>query len=138
MYFRTMTAAALTAFFAATVSAAAQPAAPPATQTPPGHPRCFYPNEFEGWKAPDDRTIYLRIRIHRIYRLDLSSPCAGLRWPDAHLIMNVRGSDTICTPLDWDLKVASSPPSIAEACIVKTMTELSPAEADAIPKKYQP
>jgi hypothetical protein len=55
--------------------------------------------------------------------------------------MNVHGPDTICSAIDWDLKVSTSTDlrgGMAVPCIVKTMTELSPDEAAAIPKKFKP
>lgn len=118
------------AFLAA--DAAAQPAPPPSRSD-----RCFYVNQFENWKAPDDKTIYIRVNLNRYYRLDLSTACPTLKWPDAHLIMNVRGPDTICSAVDWDLKV-NQPGSIPEPCIVKNMTFLTPAEVAKIPNKYKP
>jgi len=114
----------------ATVSA--QPPAPAPRNT------CFYPTQFENWKAPDPRTIFIRVNLNRYFRLDLSGECATLTWPDSHLITHVRGSDTICSAVDWDLKVSQGVDGIPEPCIVKTMTELSPAQVAAIPAKFKP
>jgi hypothetical protein len=74
----------------------------------------------------------------RYYRLDLSGRCPALRWPAAHLVTVFRGSDTVCSALDWDLKVSQAPNGISEPCIVRQMTQLSPAEASAIPPKFKP
>jgi hypothetical protein len=113
--------------------AAAQPAAPQ-----PPHNTCFYSTQFQNWKAPDPRTIFIRVNMNRYFRLDLSGECPELVWPDSHLITHVRGSDSICSALDWDLKVSQGINGIPEACIVKTMTELTPAQAAAIPPKFRP
>ena len=114
-------------------------AAPGLAQTPPQHNACFFSNEFQGWKAPDARTIFIRVGVHRYYRLDLSGTCQSLLLPDSHLITKVRGSNQICSAVDWDLSVAQSPPgSFPEACIVKQMTLLTPQEAAAIPPKFKP
>ena len=99
---------------------------------------CFYVTQFNNWRAPDERTIFIRVNLHRYYRLDLAQACSTLRWPDSHLIMNVHGPDTICTAVDWDLKVSQDMHSIPEPCIVKSMTPLSPAEVSAIPRKFRP
>ena len=115
------------------LAASAQAPAPPVR-----HNTCFFPNEFQDWKAPDARTIFFRVGMHRYFRLDLSSTCQTLLQPDAHLITHVRGPDTICSAIDWDLKVSQSPNGIPVACIVKTMTELTPEEAAAIPPKFKP
>jgi hypothetical protein len=128
-----MIAATLTAISAATFPAVGQPAASSATPL-----KCFYSTEFDGWRARDDRTIYIHVRPQRYFRLDLAGSCAMLKLPDAHLITRFRGSDAVCAAVDWDLQVAETPPSIPEPCIVKTMTELTPEEAAAIPKKFHP
>jgi hypothetical protein len=129
-----MTAAILAGLLAAALPAMSQPVAP--AGKPSG---CFFSPEFQSWKAPDDRTIYLKVRPNRFFRLDLAGECAPLRWPGSHLIMHERGSDTICTAVDWDLQVEeSSPGSIPEPCIVKTMTELTPDQAAALPKGARP
>jgi len=82
--------------------------------------------------------MYIRVNMNKYYRLDMSGSCPALLWPDAHLIMNVRGPDTICSPLDWDLKVSTGLHGIPMPCIVKTMTPLTPDQAAAIPKKFKP
>ena len=113
--------------------AGAAPAEPAGRQA-----RCFFPNEWSGWKATKDaRSIYLRVGVSRIYRLDLSNACEELRYPEAHLITNVRGGGSYCSPLDFDLSV-SEPHGIPVACIVSKMTELTPSEAAALPKDLRP
>jgi hypothetical protein len=115
-------------------TAAAQPVETPKQD------RCFFVNQFENWRAPDNKTLIIRVNQSRFFRLDLAQDCPELKWPEAHLVMNVRGPDTICTAVDWDLKVSTDTGlhGMAVPCIVKTMTELSPAEIDAIPKKFKP
>ena len=108
-------------------------------QPAPPQNACFFINEFRNWKAPDARTIFIRVGVARFYRLDLAADCALLTFPDAHLITKARGTETVCSALDWDLSVSQPPGTGApEACIVKQMTLLSPAEAAAIPPKYRP
>jgi len=102
------------------------------------HDACFFSNQFENWRAPDDRTLLIRVGLKRYYRLDLSASCPGITWPDAHLINHIRGSDVICRPIDWDLKVGQSVGGFAQACIVKSMTMLSPAEVESIPRQLKP
>ncbi len=106
---------------------------------PPAKPSaCFFVSEFENWKAPDAKTINVRVNLHQYYRLDLSAACPALLWPNSHLITTWRGGTSVCSALDWDIKVAQSPGGISSACIVKTMTPLTPEEAAAIPKKFKP
>ena len=118
---------------ALSLPAISQPAAPVKS-----HSSCFFSQQFESWKAPDTKTIYIRVGMHHIYRLDLAVPCYPLRSPGAFLVTRLRGSSTICGPLDWDLHVATSWHSIPQACIVKAMTELSADEVKALPKSHRP
>lgn len=116
--------------------AVSQPAAsPPPTQNTRS---CFFVNEFDNWKSPDENTIFIRTSINRYYRLDMANTCPALLWPNAHLIMNVRGPNTICSAVDWDLKVSQGFHDIPTPCIVKAMTPLTQDEAAAIPKKFKP
>ncbi len=124
----------LSALLAGSIGAQAQPG----PSHPANNPSCFFVNQFQNWRAPDARTIYVRVNIDRYYRLDLSRECPALRYPGAHLIMNVRGPSTICSAVDWDLKVNMGKRGISEPCIVRTMTPLTPAEAAAIPKRFKP
>jgi hypothetical protein len=128
-----LTFAALAGLVAGSLPAAAQEAPPPAKRN-----SCFYSNQFDNWKAADKRTLYIRIRPNRYYRLDLSNDCYAALQPGAFLVTKVEGPSTICSAVDWNLRVANSWNDIPEACIVKSMTELTPAEVAALPKKVKP
>jgi hypothetical protein len=111
--------------------------APAAAQ--PAQNACFPITEFRGWKAPDTKTILIRVGLDRVYRLDLANRCSLLASPASHLITKTRGPDLVCSAIDWDLSVSEPPPgNIPEPCIVKKMTLLSPEEAAAIPPKFRP
>lgn len=100
---------------------------------------CFPIYEMRGWKAADPHTIYIKVDPDRIFRLDLAQDCPLLRTPAAHLITNVRGSDLVCSAVDWDLSVSEGPPgAMPERCIVKQMTLLTRDEAAALPAKLRP
>jgi hypothetical protein len=98
---------------------------------------CFFANQWQGWKSPSPDVIYIRVNISDIYRLDLSAGSSELQDPDAHLVSDVRGSGSICSPLDLDLSIAETH-GIREPLIVKAMTKLTPTEAAAIPKQFRP
>jgi hypothetical protein len=111
----------------------------PAGAQPAPHNACFELNQMQGWKAPDNKTIFVRVNMNQYYRLDLSASCPMLTMPESHLITKARGSDLICSAIDWDLSVSEPPPgAIPEPCIVKQMTLLTPQEAAAIPRKFKP
>ena len=112
------------------VPAMAQPARPAG--------QCFATTEMGSWRAADASTLYIRVHMNKIYRLDLNGRCSLLTAPGARLITTFRGSNTICSPLDWDLRVSEGIGSPSEPCIVKAMTPLTPEEIAALPPKAKP
>ena len=100
---------------------------------------CFYISDFDTWKAPNDKTIYIRVHPDRYFRLDLSKSCPVLMWPGAHLITQWRSTNWVCNAIDWDLRVSQVPNGgITMGCIVQAMTPLTPDEVKAIPLKFKP
>lgn len=122
------------AAFVVMLAAAAMAQAAPAEQ---GGRSCFYSRQWNGWRAPDASTIYIRVGVRDIYRLDLTNACQALRSPGAVLVNRVRGGSSICSPLDLDLRVSQGH-GFATPCLVKTMTKLTPDEAAALPKAARP
>lgn len=125
--------AALAACALTAVAASAQ-AAPGAKA--PSTP-CFFVSQWNGWKAPSPNVLYLGVNLHEVYRVDLSAGSSELQEPFAHLISRIRGSDSICSPLDLDLQVSDNN-GFREPLIAKSLTKLTPEEVAAIPKKYRP
>jgi Family of unknown function (DUF6491) len=126
----------LLAVLAATVAAGAS-----AAQAAPRHAQndtpCFFISQWEGWKAPDDHTLYLGVNYHEVYKVGLSGSSALLQDPDARIISITQGPSTVCTPLDLQLAVAE-PIGIREPLIAKSLVKLTPEEVKAIPPKYRP
>jgi hypothetical protein len=106
--------------------------------TAPNHQACFLSSNWSGWKSPDPNTIYLRVDVNRVFRLDLAHPSYSLNDPSVHLVSRIRGSSWICSPLDLQLTVADTHGIGREPLFVKTITELTPDQAKAIPAKYRP
>jgi hypothetical protein len=131
---RVLTAAGSIAFLVAAIGAAS------AQNTPaPYANRCFYTSDFDTWRAPDDKTIFIRVHPDRYFRLDLSKSCPVLMWPGAHLITEWRSTNWICNAIDWNLRVSQVPNGgITMACIVQAMTPMTPDEVKAIPPKFKP
>jgi hypothetical protein len=94
---------------------------------------CFLSSNWNGWHAPDDKTLYLRVSQH-----DLNSPSAMLNWPSSHLVNVVRGSNYICSPLDLDLSVVENNGGPRDFLFVKAITKLTPDEVAVIPRKDLP
>ncbi|WP_158915747.1 DUF6491 family protein [Caulobacter sp. S45] len=100
--------------------------------------QCFRSRDYQGFRPIDAHAMYIRVNVRDIYRIEFQDECREITYPDARLITVIRGSDQICGPLDWDLKVGQSPPDIPVPCIVKSQTPLTAAEAAAIPAKQRP
>ena len=114
--------------------------AAPAAQSPAAQPKeeCFASSDWDGWKAtPDSRTVYIRVGINKIFRIDLASECPELQDPVAHLVTTLRGSAWICRAIDLDLKVSDGH-GFVSPCFVSKLTRLTPEEAAALPKKLRP
>jgi len=102
-------------------------------------PHCFMQSQMDGWRAADGKTVYIRANVSRYYRLDLSRECTILTEPDAHLILRTFGVSLICSATDFRLSAGQSGPAgFVEPCFMKKLTELSPEEAAALPRKVRP
>jgi len=86
--------------------ALADPAPAPAAAAAPR--QCFRINDWNGWRAPDAKTLYIRVGGRDIWKIGLASECSMLKSPSSHLVTRVRGSDQICAPIDLDLSVQDS------------------------------
>jgi len=126
------------ALLAAVAAGAFGLCASPALADVPARQACFLSSDWSGWKSPDPTTIYLRINVNRIFRLDLAHPSYSLNDPSVHLVSEIRGSSWICSPLDLQLKVADTRGIMREPLFVKSIAELTPDEAKAIPPRDRP
>lgn len=124
-------AAALAAALAATAAQADKPA-------DGANNHCFLSNNWRSWTAsPDGDTLYLRININDVYRVDLTKGSRAHKYPGSFLVNQVRGSSWICSPLDLDLTLADDT-GMRQPLIARGLRKLTPAEIAAIPKKDLP
>jgi hypothetical protein len=98
---------------------------------------CFFTSQWQGWKAPNDRTLYLGVNNRDIYRVELSGSSPELQGPGVHLVFKARGSSSICSPLDLDLSVSDGH-GFHSPLIARSLTKLTPEEVAAIPRKDRP
>lgn len=120
--------------------AAAQLAASLSHETsPPPRPRalCFSLSDWSGWKAPDDRTLLLRVRGRDVYRIDLTHGTSLLRSPGARLVSVVQGGEQVCRPIDLDLRVSDGGGS-SVPIQAKSIRRLSKAEVETLPRRDRP
>jgi hypothetical protein len=65
------------------------------------------------------------VRNRDVYQVDLSHGTSQLTSPGVHLVSIVRGVDTVCSPLDLDLRVSDGF-GFAMPIMAKSITKLSP------------
>ena len=104
----------------------------------PSPARCFSMRDWTGWTvSPDGQSMYIRTGVRNLFRLDFANACRAARSGGVHLVTRVRGSTSVCSPLDLDLKVSDGH-GMATPCIISKITPLSADEAAALPKALRP
>jgi hypothetical protein len=112
-------------------------AAPAFAATPDATKNCFLAHEWQDWKAPNDKTIYVRVNQHDVWQLDLSGRSNMITDDTNHLITNLQDSAWICQPIDLsNMKISNG--SVSEPLFVKSLTRLTPEQVAAIPQKDRP
>ena len=122
--------------FTALGLAAANPSQPARAADSSPQP-CFYARDINGFETPDDHTVYIRVGVGDIYRLDLLPHCTGLTFRQS---IGIRSSPSeagfICTPLQAEVVYREN--GMAQTCPVSGLHKLSPAEVAATPKRNLP
>jgi hypothetical protein len=117
------------------VATAALAAAPAfvASARPASQDACFLTRDLRGHTVgTDGHTLYFDVNGTAIYRVTTTDGClAGLTGSDP-LVLRDRGLGKICNPLDLEIRARGN------QCIIGSLTRLSPAEAQALPKRLQP
>ena len=120
------------------LTAAAPALADPVKDAAPKPARsCFSLSDWDGWSAPDKNTLYMKVRHRDVYRVDLSHGTNQLTSPGVHLVSIVRGPDTVCNPIDLDLRVSDGY-GFAMPIMAKSITKLTKEEIAALPKRDRP
>jgi hypothetical protein len=108
--------------------------APPASKS---QEACFWARNVNGFNAPDEKTVYIRVGVNEIYRLDLMYACTGLTFrQDIGLEREPSGDAFICDPLQATVVYRDG--GIPQHCPVTAIHKLTPDEATALPKKFRP
>ncbi|HEX4195811.1 MAG TPA: DUF6491 family protein [Caulobacteraceae bacterium] len=111
-------------------AASAQPAANNGNQ-------CFWKRNINGFQAPNDRTVYIRVGVRDIYRLDLMNDCTGLTFRQGIGLETIPpGDGQICNALQ--ATVVYNDTGIRNRCPVTAIHKLTPAEIAALPKRDLP
>lgn len=96
---------------------------------------CFWANSASGFNAVDETTVYVRVGVRDVYKLDLFSRCPDIDWNQAIALVS-RGGNSICSGLD--ATVITKGPFGPQRCEVRTVSKLTPEEVAALPSKSKP
>jgi hypothetical protein len=133
MQTRTALAAAVAALFAlgATASAPAYAKSPAAT----GKTQCFFTRNADGFAAPDEKTLYVRVGVRDVYQFEMFGRCPDIDW-NQRLALVSRPGSSICTGMDAE--VISHSPIGPQRCPVRSVRKLTPDEVKALPPRSRP
>jgi hypothetical protein len=112
------------------------PGAAPARSSRP-QDNCFNARFINGFTAPDEETVYVRVGVRDVYRLKLFAPCLNVDWSMAVALKSRTGSDWICRGMDAELIVPNRGMG-PQRCPVTEVRKLTPEEVAALPKKARP
>ena len=125
-------ALAAAAFFGAALCLAA-----PSANAAGSKDACVARHNVESFNAPDDHTVYLRVGVGDIYRLDLMTSCLDLSFRQGIGLEDQPANAFICSPLEATV-VYRAAGGIPQRCPVKAIHRLTPAEVAALPRKDRP
>lgn len=97
--------------------------------------QCFRIHDVQNSVQVSETQLNILTNDHRYIRLDTTGRCFDPPFND-YYVLNVRGADIVCSPIDVDL--SAGPPGFKTPCIVDRLTQLTPAEVAALPKKEKP
>ncbi|MGZ3403893.1 MAG: DUF6491 family protein [Phenylobacterium sp.] len=99
---------------------------------------CFWARNVTSFAAPDDHTVYVKVNMHDVYRLDLMIACPDVDWNQRVALQSSHGAGgSICSPLDAEI-ISHATGLGRQRCPVKAMHKLTPDEIAALPKKAKP
>lgn len=99
---------------------------------------CFWARNVTSFAAPDDHTVYVRVNLHDVYRLDLMVSCPDVDWNERIALQSSHGAGgSICNALDAEI-VSHAVGIGRQRCPVKALTKLTPEEVAALPKRAKP
>ena len=126
-------AAAVMAAAASGPAAFADKAAP--AKSPPQ--QCFYTRMIDGFAAPDDENLYIRVGMRDVYHLTLLGHCQDLDWDQRVALISRTGGGFICDKLDVEVETHARGLG-RQRCAVTALEKLTPEQVAALPKHAKP
>jgi hypothetical protein len=117
----------------AATSALAKPTPPDPKSLAPN--QCFRTNDISNSIQVSETQLNILTKDHRYIRVDMAGRCFEPPFIDPY-VLTIRGSDMICSPIDIDL--SAGPPGFKTPCIVDRISQMTPAQVEAMPKKDKP
>ena len=101
---------------------------------------CFRTRDLGNHTIIDDHTLYAKVGVKDVWRIGVKGGCfAGVHATDPLIIRTTASIGMVCKPLDLDLSVQrGGAGGIPSACIVDSISQLTPKEIAAIPKGKKP
>jgi hypothetical protein len=104
-----------------------------ALAAPASEDACFLTRDLRGHTiGTDGHTLYFDVNGTAVYQVTTTNNCLANVTGSDTLILRDRGQGKICHPLDLDIRARGT------QCLVANMSRLSPAEAQALPKRLRP
>jgi hypothetical protein len=132
---KTRTALAATAAALLALGTAASTPAFAKSPAAPGKNQCFFTRNADGFAAPNEKTLYVRVGVRDVYQFEMFGTCPDMDWSQRIALVS-RGSDWICSGMDAEVVTRSTigPPR----CPGRSVRKLTPAEVAALPPKSRP
>jgi hypothetical protein len=125
-------AAAMAALLALSATAASAADKPAKGST---HNDCFWTRNVDGFAAPDDHTLNVRVGVRDVYQFEMLGPCPDIDWNQRIALISRSGSN-ICSGMDAE--VVTHSPIGPQRCAVRSMRKLTPEEIAALPPRAKP
>ena len=129
----TLAAAAAVLTFAATAATAAPN---DKNAAPARRDQCFWTRMADGFAAPDEHTLNVRVGVRDVYQFEMFGPCQGIDW-DQRIALVSRPGGMICTGMDAEV-IAHEPGLGTQRCAVRSVKKLTPEVVAALPKRGKP
>jgi Family of unknown function (DUF6491) len=123
---------ALAASAAALLALSAMPAA---AKSPQAQNQCFWTRNVDGFAAPDEHTLNVRVGVRDVYQFQMLGPCPDIDW-NQRLALVSRGGSNICTGMDAE--VITHTQIGPQRCAVRGVRKLTPEEIAALPPRARP
>ena len=106
-----------------------------AADKPATHNDCFWTRNVDGFAAPDEHTLNVRVGVRDVYQFQMFGPCPDIDWNQRIALVSRSGSN-ICSGMDAE--VVSHSPIGPQRSAVRSMRKLTPEEIAALPPRAKP